>query len=238
MNINQAKYILTILNEGSFSAAANKLFLSQSALSQTVHAVEQSIGGKVFEKRNNKLSLTYSGELYIEAAKRIIQIEDELSRELHSVKNECGGVLRFGIPAQQSMTMLPRILSRFCPMYPKVDIALTEQGSNMLTAMAARQEIDIAVARTEQNNAQLEYRVLQNEKMCIIAGCGTNIYSKYKNGQSISATDAVNDRFVYLKSGHNARAVQDMLCIRLGVEFPCFIETDSFETARRAVPAP
>ena len=177
MNINQAKYILTILSEGGFSAAANKLFLSQSALSQTVHAVEQSIGGKVFEKRNNKLSLTYSGELYIEAAKRIIQIEDELSRELHSVKNECGGVLRFGIPAQQSMTMLPRILSRFCPMYPKVDIALTEQGSNMLTAMAARQEIDIAVARTEQNNAQLEYRVLQNEKMCIIAGLGTNIYS-------------------------------------------------------------
>ena len=103
----------------------------------------------------------------------------------------------------------------------------------MLTAMAARQEIDIAVARTEQNNAQLEYRVLQNEKMCIIAGCGTNIYSKYKNGQSISAADAANDRFVYLKSGHNARAVQDMLCIRLGVEFPCFIETDSFETARR-----
>ena len=41
MNINQAKYILTILSEGSFSAAANKLFLSQSALSQTVHAVEQ-----------------------------------------------------------------------------------------------------------------------------------------------------------------------------------------------------
>ena len=39
MNINQAKYILAILNEGSFSAAANKLFLSQSALSQTVHAV-------------------------------------------------------------------------------------------------------------------------------------------------------------------------------------------------------
>ena len=232
MNINQAKYILTILSEGSFSAAANKLFLSQSALSQTVHAVEQSIGGKVFEKRNNKLTLTYSGELYIEAAKRIIQIEDELSRELHSVKNECGGV-RFGIPAQQSMSMLPRILSRFCPMYPKVDIALTEQGSNMLTAMAARQEIDIAVARTEQNNAQLEYRVLQNEKMCIIAGRGTNIYSKYKNGQSISAADAANDRFVYLKSGHNARAVQDMLCIRLGVEFPCFIETDSFETARR-----
>ena len=70
MNINQAKYILTILSEGSFSAAANKLFLSQSALSQTVHAVEQSIGGKVFEKRNNKLSLTYSGELYIEAAKQ------------------------------------------------------------------------------------------------------------------------------------------------------------------------
>lgn len=233
MNINQAKYILTILSEGSFSAAANKLFLSQSALSQTVHAVEQSIGGKVFEKRNNKLTLTYSGELYIEAAKRIIQIEDELSRELHSVKNECGGVLRFGIPAQQSMSMLPRILSRFCPMYPKVDIALAEQGSNMLTAMAARQEIDIAVARTEQNNAQLEYRVLQNEKMCIIAGRGTNIYSKYKNGQSISAADAANDRFVYLKSGHNARTVQDTLCIRLGVEFPRFIETDSFETARR-----
>ena len=54
MNINQAKYILTILSEGSFSAAANKLFLSQSALSQTVHAVEQSIGGKVFEKRNHQ----------------------------------------------------------------------------------------------------------------------------------------------------------------------------------------
>lgn len=98
MNINQAKYILAILNEGSFSAAANKLFLSQSALSQTVHAVEQSIGGKVFEKRNNKLTLTYSGELYIEAAKRIIQIEDELSRELHSVKTNAAGFFALAYP--------------------------------------------------------------------------------------------------------------------------------------------
>lgn len=233
MNINQAKYVLEVINEGSFSAAATKLFVTQSALSQAVHAVEQSLGSKIIEKRGGKIRLTTAGELYVDAVKRILNIEEELSRDIRAVQNETTGVIRLGVPGQLCISILPRLLSSFSVEYPSVAFSLTEEGSNKLTKLVLRNELDIAIVRTEQNNPALEYHFLQEEKMCLIAGRGSKMYCNHADGDNVSIAEALDDRFVYLKTGHNARKLQDELSARLNVPFKRFIETDSFEAAKR-----
>lgn len=71
MNLKHAQYMMTILQEGSITAAAKKLFISQPSLSQMVKLVETNLGTAVFNRTTEPLSLTPAGEKYMEAAGQI-----------------------------------------------------------------------------------------------------------------------------------------------------------------------
>jgi DNA-binding transcriptional LysR family regulator len=113
MNLNSANYILTILQEGSFSAAAQKLYISQPALSQTVKQVENSLGTPIFIRAGNRLKLTYAGERYVQAARQMLALENNLQNEINEINKESCGLLRFGIPTQMGFMVIPAILREF-----------------------------------------------------------------------------------------------------------------------------
>ena len=82
MNIKQAQYILTIANEGSITAAAKKLYISQPSLSQMVRQVEKELGVALFDRTSLPLRLTYAGEKYLECAHTMIVANDRLENQL------------------------------------------------------------------------------------------------------------------------------------------------------------
>ena len=65
MNLKHASYVLAVLREGSITAAAKKLYVSQPSLSQTIKQVEQNLGAPIFDRATEPLALTYAGELYV-----------------------------------------------------------------------------------------------------------------------------------------------------------------------------
>ena len=69
MNIKHAQYMLTVMQEGSITAAAKKLYISQPSLSQMIKLVETNLGTPIFNRSTDPITLTYAGEKYIEAAK-------------------------------------------------------------------------------------------------------------------------------------------------------------------------
>jgi len=72
MNINQIKYVLTIANSSSIREAATKLFVSQPALSASVHDLEDELGILIFERTSKGISLTEEGREFIEYAKKAV----------------------------------------------------------------------------------------------------------------------------------------------------------------------
>ena len=77
---------MTILQEGSITAAAKKLFISQPSLSQMVKLVETNLGTAVFNRTTEPLSLTPAGEKYMEAAGQILAIHANLEREIEEIR--------------------------------------------------------------------------------------------------------------------------------------------------------
>lgn len=69
MNFKHINYVLTVLTEGSITAASKKLFVSQPALSQTIKLIEQDLGAPIFDRSTDPISLTYAGQRYVEAAR-------------------------------------------------------------------------------------------------------------------------------------------------------------------------
>lgn len=98
MNSRHAEYIMTILKEGSFTAAAKKLYLSQPSLSQIVKSAEHSLGMPIFDRTTVPLTLTAAGELYIRAAQQIAQITENLDREIQELQEKKQGMYPYRHP--------------------------------------------------------------------------------------------------------------------------------------------
>ena len=233
MHLNNARYVLAVWEAGGYSAAARRLYISQSALSQAVRQVEKDIGAAIFSREGGKLHLTYAGERYAAAARDMLLLDENLRRELDEIRNETRGRLRFGIPAQQGMVLLPAVLRPFVARYPLVRIEIMEQGSVSLSKMVSERTLDIALARTVQQEPGVIYEHLQPERIGILAGEGTRLFAQYDNGTALSLRDAAEEAFIFLKPAHNARTVQERLTQQLQLSLRCMVELDTFETAKR-----
>ena len=88
MNIKHAQYMLTVMQEGSITAAAKKLLISQPSLSQTVKAVEDELGLPIFDRRAKRLTLTYAGQRYVESMREIMTAERNFLSEIAEMKND------------------------------------------------------------------------------------------------------------------------------------------------------
>lgn len=76
------EYVLTIAREGSITAASRKLYVSQPSLSQTIRLIERNLGAEIFNRRTEPISITPARKMYIEAAQKVLAIEEELRKEI------------------------------------------------------------------------------------------------------------------------------------------------------------
>lgn len=229
MNLKQALYIKTIAEEGSITAAAKKLYISQPSLSQMLRLIEEELGVSLFDRA--PFRLTYAGERYLHAAAVMLNTNEILNNELQEIRQEDSGRLRLGISRQRAAQVLPLVLPRFSKVYPHVVLELREAGSATLERFVQEGEVDLAFASTSPSLSDLEYRLIQRETIGILAGKDSPLTAKVLSGVSIGLEAVREGPFVSLKSGHNIRVIQDLLFREHGLRPSIYLETDSMETA-------
>lgn len=233
MNLKQAQYIQTIAREGSVTAAAKKLYISQPSLSQMLRQVEAELGVLLFDRSVSPFRLTFAGERYLQAADVILAASERLEQEILEIREENSGRLRLGISVQRSMQVLPLALPWFATQFPNVSLEITERGSAHLEELVLQGQVDLALAAIESTSARLAYELIEEEVIGILAGEHSGLATEYPNGTPLTLEAAGNETFVSLKQGHSVRVVQDLLFRRLGLSPKILLETDSLEVARR-----
>ena len=233
MNIKQAQYIQTIANEGSITAAAKKLYISQPSLSQMVRQVEKELGVTLFDRTSQPLRLTYAGEKYLECAHAMIVANDRLENQLQDIRQENSGHLRLGISVQRGMRILPKAMPLFLSRYPNVSLELKETGSARMEDLLRYGEIDLAFAALDSTSARFDYRLIERETTGILVGRTSALAQSFPAGKPIPLEKAKNELFVSLKQGHSIRLVQDQLFRMLDMSPRILMEVDSLEMAKR-----
>ena len=107
----EMKYIYQVYTDGSFSRAAEHLYLTQPALSIAVQKVEESIGMPLFDRSRRPLQLTAAGEIYIGTIKKIMGLEQDLDRQIQDIQNLAAGEIRLGGSHYLNAYILPGVLS-------------------------------------------------------------------------------------------------------------------------------
>jgi DNA-binding transcriptional LysR family regulator len=144
LDIDVLRTFVTGVELGSFARAADQLGRSPSALSAQLRKLEEQAGQELFRKAGRGLALTYSGEVLLSYARRMLELNDETVAALRA--SELEGWLRLGLPQGFAENGLPAALGRFSRAHPKVRIeARVERNADLLERLAAGQ-LDIAVA--------------------------------------------------------------------------------------------
>lgn len=234
MNERQIKYMLTIFREGSISRAAEVLYVSQPSVSQMVRKVEEELRADLFVRHTNPLVLTPAGECYMQAARAIQSVQQNLDRQLEEIRLGTRGSIRLGMPLQRSLELLPDIFPRFHARYPAVNLKLTEQGSDALETMLLNHQLDIACLTTSAKTNPLNYILVSREELVLLASKNTALAGRVEDGTPIDIREAAEEAFISLRSGHSTRITQDRLFADAHISPEILFETESVEVAKHA----
>ena len=233
MNIKHAQYMLTVLKEGSITAAAKKLYISQPSLSQMIKLVENTLGTPIFNRSTDPITLTYAGEKYIEAAKKILTINDNLIKEIEEINHEEHGTIKLGIPVQRAMQVMPYVLPRFYAKYPHVKVDVRESGSANTEAAVLDGNVDLACLTTYPKHEELNYILIEEEELVLLTSRNSQLAKRIPSGTPISITEAKNEKFISSKVGHRVRDTQDRLFVTYDIQPEILMETSSIEVGKR-----
>lgn len=151
LDIHLLRSFKEVAEQGSFTAAARQLHLTQSAISAQIRRMETLLGTRILERTNRKVTLTDAGERLLPYAQRILQINDSALDSLN-VTNQIQGVVRLGIPSDYAAHLLPKVLERFGSTFPAVRLELTCELSVDLLGLLHRGQIDLALVTRQPNS--------------------------------------------------------------------------------------
>ena len=161
MDLRQQEYFISIVEEGSLSGAAQKLYISQPTLSQFLNRLEQEEQTPLMKRgRNNSLTLTEAGRLYYESAKEMLRIRTDYQHRLSDLVAGTEKRLIFGVTAERGMQLLMQITKRLYAKYGgyENDHILSEQHSaKSLQEMVANCELDAAYSAYKDKSPRLSY---------------------------------------------------------------------------------
>jgi len=168
VDISQIKVFIVAAEENSFSAAARKLHMSQSAVSQNIQALEQAYGVELFIRRGRSVVLSEAGENILPTSREVLRSARMLEDQLMNVNNEVGGELLIGCSTSAGKYLMPSLLSNFQKEYPAVNPKVKIMGREGVYERLLNETIPMGVSSKELEHHSLESVPLFEDRIILI----------------------------------------------------------------------
>ena len=235
MNTKILEYIIAIAEEKSISQAAERFYLSQPVLSRHLKKIEEDLGTPLFVRGKPHLTLTDAGIIYINNARAILHMEEQMNRTLEEMRRKQKDSLNLLIDAPYHNFFLRRIFPVFREKYPDFYIQYTDTNAYHAQKLLTEKKADLAVfATTFLNMEGLECLPLYTDELVIILPHNSQAATAAKSDAPISAA-LKNEIFALHPSGSTFRYMEDECLAAMGISPKTVLETASFGPALEAV---
>jgi len=239
MNIERMQRIIFVADVGSITDAATQLHISQPSLSQMILSEEKELGAPIFDRRQQPLSLTPAGEIYLRTANTILQQIHHLKSELNSVWGGYSGKLAVGISNRRCLQVMPFILPDFYKKFPSVRLELIDNSPYELEKQLRQGKIDLYLGGTAVNAPQINTLRLCHDRILLLVSKDSRFYQEhrqleYKGGPNFNAVpiiDAADESFFVLRSQTRFRSTCDKIFFDSGIQPNILLELDSSNMA-------
>lgn len=235
MEFRLLHYVIQIAAERNFSRAAEKLHIAQPSLSQQLSKLEKELGVLLFKRTTNSVELTHAGTVFVEKAQRIVDMTEQLRREMEDIADLRKGRVVVGTLPITGSHILPHVLPAFREAYPDIEIALVEEASATLEQLTASGGTDVSLLTLPLVEPTLAYDPILEEEICLAV---PRDHPLAANGAAEADVRALADEaFVMLKKGQGFRAIAVGLCRQAGFDPRVAVESTNIETVQSLVAA-
>jgi DNA-binding transcriptional LysR family regulator len=147
MQLNELKILSILAQELNMRKAAERLFVSQPALSQRLQSIEREWGTAIFLRSKRGLSITPAGEKIIEYTESTLRNEEKVKEEISALQTKVYGTLKLAVATVIGQYWLPEVLKRFVDRYPHVKISLVTGWSSEILSHLYEDDIYIGIIR-------------------------------------------------------------------------------------------
>lgn len=242
MNLVQLERIVMVAKAGSFSDVAQKLYISQPALSQTIANVEEEVGAVIFDRSVQPIMLTPEGEVFLRAAQEILRTNQLMLQELHTVRSGARGKITIGSSIPRCQSVWSHVLPQMTEQYPDVTLGFVDGKSSDFERMIAHGNINFALSNSPPNSSRIGSYILNAEKYLLVANRSSEFVQKMDaNRPDLSAPVPMeafqNERFILLDLQRNSRLAFNQMIRESGIKPHIAIEVYNSNLALEYVKA-
>lgn len=169
MDLHQIENIITISEASSIREAAQKLFLTQSALNQQLLHLEKELGVQLFFRNRNHLEITPAGQLYIDGARQILQIRKNTYQRISDFADEKRDTIRIGFTPDRGMTIFSHIYPDFFQKYPHVRMIPQELIAREQEKLISDGKLDLGfLTLTPDQQTVNQYFKIASEELLLV----------------------------------------------------------------------
>ena len=231
MDIHSLQAFLAVADNQSFSVAAEKLFLTQPAVSKRIAALENDLESRLFDRLGKRVILTEAGRILLPKARHILQEFAEGRRLIANLSRETSGTLQMATSHHLGLHRLPDMLSEFSRQYPKVELDIRFMSSEEACVAVAAGEIELAVVTLPDiTSEKLLAEIIWHDQLSIMVNRQHPLLESKDMGRDLARYPAILP-----DAGTVTRRLIEKTFASENIELNVSLETNYLETIRMLV---
>ena len=202
ITMQQLEALNQLVDAGSFTRAADKMFLTQPTLTKHIKNLEDAVGTRIINRASKGLSLTPEGQILYNYTKRMLRLREEAKEKILEIREHEAGHIFLSASTIPATYILPRLLGRLRKTYPKIRVHLQTCDSEETQQLIINGQAEIGVIGKEPYDKRLVGESLWEDELVLIAPVD---YPGLDNGKPVSMERLVKEPFVVRERGSGTR---------------------------------
>ena len=231
MQIESLKVFCDLVETKSFTKAAQINEVTQSAVSQTISALEKRFKSLLIERSKKNFRLTQEGEVCYDYSKQILQIHDALQNRLQEIEDVISGNIRVATIYTIGLHVLPPCVKRFLRRYPTVNVHVEYRRSNQVYESVLSNVVDLGLVAYPVRDPKLEIVPVRKDKLVLICHPSHPLAKR----KSVRLSALKGQKFISFEHDLPTSKFLDKILQSHRVTVDQTMELDNVETVKRAV---
>lgn len=231
MNLNHVALFLAVAEEGSISRGADRLFISQPAVSKQLAELERSLGTRLFDRLPKGVQLTEAGEVLLGYARRLFALEKEAETVLSELQGLARGRLAVGASTTIGGYLLPGILAGFHRRYPSIEVHLEIANTDRIQQLLMEGILDEGLTEGFADSPELEAEVFLEDELVAVAAPNHPLLEE----GPVTVERLCREPFLLRERGSGTRAIIEQALKERGIVLEPAMTLGSTEAIKRAV---
>lgn len=196
----------------NFTKAADKLHISQPAISKHIQELEAYYSVQLFERTRNRISLTPAGELFLHHTEQILEAYRLLRLDMNLQNGRFSGTLRIGASTTIAQYLMPVVVAGFIKRFPDIKIVLSSGNSEQIEQALTTHCIDIGLVESSSRHVGLRYTHIAKDELVLV----TSTQNKVKD--EVSLTELLSLPLVLRETGSGTLEVIEKALLSRGIK--------------------